>query len=161
MRIHLRGLPAICGRAILVAAALMVSPVLCAQSTPDLTKAGALIKAGKAAEALKLLAPHEDAQAGNTAFDYLHGVAALEAGDAARATVALERVLIVDPNHMGARVDLGRAYLALGDTARARNEFNIALLETSIVGCGLDGFVFLWWWWWGRWRRQHSGTTIY
>ena len=40
-----------------------------------------------------------------------------------------ERVLIVDPNHLGARVDLARAYFALGDSARARGEFRIALAQ--------------------------------
>ena len=66
---------------------------------PDLAQARELLRANQSATALKLLAPHEDAQAGNVAFDYLLGVAALETGDASRASIALERALIVNPNH--------------------------------------------------------------
>ena len=106
----------------------MASPWAYAQ-TPELEQARALLKAGKASEAVKVLAPLEDTRAGDTPFDYLYGVAALEAGDPAKASVSLERVLIVDPNDMGARVDLARAYFALGDTTRARTEFNIAMAQ--------------------------------
>ena len=96
---------------------------------PDLAQARELLRANQSATALKLLAPHEDAQAGNVAFDYLLGVAALETGDASRASIALERALIVNPNHAGARLDLARAYFALGDRERARSEFNAALAQ--------------------------------
>lgn len=120
-------------RTVLLASALFSPSALLAQTspgtTPDLAQAQALLKAAQAREALKLLAPFQDSHAGNPEFDYLHGLAALEAGDAAAATVALERVLIVDPNHLGARVDLARAYFALGDSARARGEFRIALAQ--------------------------------
>jgi hypothetical protein len=92
-----------------------------------------LLQSNQHAAALKLLAPHEDARAGNVEFDYLLGVAALETGDASRATVLLERALIVNPNHAGARLDLARAYFALGDRERARNEFNAALAQDPPV----------------------------
>ncbi len=85
------------------------------------------------AAALKLLAPYEDSQAGNVEFDYLLGVTALETGDASRATIVLERALIVNPNHAGARLDLARAYFALGDRERARTEFNAALVQDPPV----------------------------
>ena len=104
-----------------------------AQTTPDLAQARALLLAGQAGAALKLLAPHEDISAGILEFDYLFGVAALEAGDASKATIALERALIVNPNHAGARLDLARAYFALGDRGRARNEFNVALAQDPPV----------------------------
>ena len=100
-----------------------------AQGVPDLAQARELLRANQSVAALKLLAPHEDAQAGNVEFDYLLGVAALETGDASRATIALERALIVNPNHAGARLDLARAYFALGDRERARSEFNVALAQ--------------------------------
>ncbi len=100
-----------------------------AQSAPDLAQARSLLRSGQPAAALKLLEPHEDAHAGNLEFDYLLGVAALEAGRADKATIALERALIVNPNHAGARLDLARAYFALGDHGRARTEFNIALTQ--------------------------------
>ena len=103
------------------------------QTAPDLAQARGLLLAGQAGAALKLLAPHEDSSAGILEFDYLFGVAALEAGDASKATIALERALIVNPNHAGARLDLARAYFALGDRERARNEFNVALAQDPPV----------------------------
>jgi tetratricopeptide (TPR) repeat protein len=96
---------------------------------PDLEKAQALLKAGRAAEAFAYLEPFEDAQAGDPNFDYLFGVAALDAGNPSRATLALERVLAVQPSFVGARIDMARAYFALGDFARARDEFQAVLAQ--------------------------------
>jgi len=95
----------------------------------DLQKADALIKQGKAAEAYTLLEPFEFAQAGNIKFDYLLGIAALDSGKPDKATIAFERVLAVDPNFAGARIDMGRAYYQLGDYARAKAEFENALTQ--------------------------------
>jgi len=91
---------------------------------PDLGRAERLLGAGDADGAWKLLSPHELALAGDEAFDYLLGVAALETGRADLATLILERVLAVNPNHAAARLDMGRAYFALGDFERARTEFD-------------------------------------
>jgi tetratricopeptide (TPR) repeat protein len=93
----------------------------------DLEMARKLIVEGKPAEAYMLLEPFEFEQAGNTKFDYLLGLAALNSGQAAKASLILERVLAVDPLHAAARVDLGRAYYLLGDTEHARAEFTHAL----------------------------------
>jgi len=92
---------------------------------PDLARAKALIQDGKAEQAWSLLAPQEYEQAGNEQYDYLLGLAALESGHPARATLAFERVLAVDPNHAGARLDMARAYYALGDYQRARAELDV------------------------------------
>lgn len=89
----------------------------------DLELAQKLIVTGKPAEAYTLLEPYEFEQAGNTKFDYLLGLAALNSGQADKASMILERVLAVDPLHAAARVDLGRAYYLLGDTEHARAEF--------------------------------------
>lgn len=98
-----------------------------AQGAPDLAQADALIRAGKADEAWRLLSPHEFAQAGQESFDYLLGVAALDSGRADRATLIFERVLAVSPNHAAARLDMARGYFALGDYVRARTEFESVL----------------------------------
>ncbi len=98
-----------------------------AQGAPDLARAEGLIKAGKAGEAWTLLSPHEFARAGEEDFDYLLGVAALDSGRAAHATLIFERVLAVSPNHAAARLDMARGYFALGDLARARTEFESVL----------------------------------
>jgi tetratricopeptide (TPR) repeat protein len=92
----------------------------------DLELARKLIVEGKPAEAYVLLEPYEFEQAGNTKFDYLLGLAALNSGQADKASLVLERVLAVDPLHAAARVDLGRAYFLLGDSKRARAEFTRA-----------------------------------
>ncbi len=95
--------------------------------SPDLELAHKLIVEGKPAEAYALLEPYEFEQAGNTKFDYLLGVAALNSGQADKASLILERVLAVNPLHAAARLDLGRAYYLLGDFEHARTEFTRAL----------------------------------
>jgi outer membrane protein len=96
---------------------------------PDLAKAEALMKEGKAAEAYSLLEPFEYEQSGNVQFDYLLGIAALDSGKADKATIAFERVLAVDPNFAGARIDMARAYYQLGDITRAKTEFEAVLTQ--------------------------------
>ena len=98
-----------------------------AAADPVVEQAEALLKQNRAAEAYALLSPHEDAMAGDPSFDYVFGVAALDAGHPDKATLALERVLAVQPNFAGARLDMGRAYFNLGDYPRARAEFNTVL----------------------------------
>lgn len=92
-----------------------------------LKDAEVLVKSGKSAQAYTLLEQRESEGAGDERFDYLLGIAALDSGKADKATLALERVLIVNPNSAAARVDLARAYFQLGDTPRARAEFSTAL----------------------------------
>ncbi|HEY5994663.1 MAG TPA: tetratricopeptide repeat protein [Gallionellaceae bacterium] len=88
-----------------------------------------LMKAGKPADAYALLEPLEFEHAGEERFDYLLGVAALDSGKPDKATLAFERVLMVNPNSAGARLELARAYYQLGDTLRARTEFETVLKQ--------------------------------
>lgn len=83
-----------------------------------------MMKSGKPADAYSLLEPLEFERSGEVRFDYLLGIAALDSGKADKATLAFERVLAVDPNFAGARLDLARAYFQLGDLQRAETEFN-------------------------------------
>ena len=92
-----------------------------------LREADALIKAGKQADAYSLLEPKESDYSGEIDFDYLLGIAALDSGKPDRATIAFERVLILNPNFAGARLDLARAYLAMGSDDMAKAEFEIVL----------------------------------
>lgn len=94
-----------------------------AAAAPTLEEARGLLAAGRAAEAYERLVPEEFTRAGEVEFDYLFGLAALEAGRAGQATLAFERVLAVDPAYAAARLDMGRAYYALGDLDRAQQEF--------------------------------------
>lgn len=89
----------------------------------DINQAEQLVLQGRAAEALPLLLPHELNQAGDSHYDYLLGTAWLESNDPARASLTLERSLHRNPNHAGARLEMGRAYFAMGDYSRSRAEF--------------------------------------
>lgn len=86
-------------------------------------RATALLNQGNARAAYELLAPEEANRAGDVAYDFLLGLAALESGRNTSAVFAFERVLAVEPNHVRARAEIARAYLALGETGTARQEF--------------------------------------
>jgi len=88
-----------------------------------LREAETLMKAGKSAAAYNLLEPLEFDRSGEVRFDYLLGVAALDSGKPDKATLAFERVLAINPNFAGARLDMARAYFQLGDLPRAKTEF--------------------------------------
>lgn len=88
----------------------------------DLGQARELLAQRKAAEAWALLSADE-ASAGDPEYDYLLGLAALDSGRASDAVTALERLLAVNPSHNGARMELARAYFALGADGLAQREF--------------------------------------
>ena len=94
-----------------------------------LREADALLKSGKPVDAYNLLEPKEGDYSGEIAFDYMLGIAALDSGKPDRATIAFERVLAVNPNFAGARVDLARAYFAMGSDDLAKKEFETALAQ--------------------------------
>ncbi len=86
-------------------------------------RAKAMLEGGKGAEAFVLLEAAEPDRAGEVDYDFLLGLSALAAGQNTRAVFALERVLAIDPNHVRARTEIARAYMALGETKTARQEF--------------------------------------
>lgn len=94
-----------------------------------LRDADALIKSGKPGEAYSLLEPLDFERSGEVRFDYLIGIAALDSGKPDKATIAFERVLAVDPNFAGARLDMARAYYQLGDLSRAKTEFDLVMKQ--------------------------------
>lgn len=96
-----------------------------AAADTQMEQARALLREGKAAAAYALLEPQEFDRAGEVEYDTLLGVAALDGGKPDKATLAFERVLAVDPRAAGARLDMARAYFALGDLPRARQEFDL------------------------------------
>ncbi len=80
----------------------------------------ALAESGRGAQAYALLEPQEVQRAGDPDFDLVFGIAANQAGEHARAILALERVTLAQPANARARAELGRAMFAVGDSASAR-----------------------------------------
>ena len=92
-----------------------------------MAQAESLYKGGRYAEVYALLEPLEDRLAGDVKFDYLLARSALEIGQPSKASFIFERILAVEPGYVGVRLEMGRAYLALGDYARAKLEFETVL----------------------------------
>lgn len=88
-----------------------------------LDRAKRLLEQKQPSQAYALLLPLEPERAGDPAYDYLLGIAALDSGQRERAIFALERVLAVQPDNALARAEIARAYLAVGERDTARREF--------------------------------------
>ena len=114
-------------RTIVAALAWAFAANIWAADADIVNEAEALLRAGRHAEAFRLLEPLEDKLAGDLRYDYLLARAALESGNPSRATFIYERILAVEPNYVGVRLEMGRAYLALGDYARAKLEFETVI----------------------------------
>lgn len=126
-----------------------------AQQLPDLKAAEAALQQGRGAAAYRALEPFEAQYAGDAEFDYLFGIAALDAGLADKATLALERVVILKPSFLAARLDLARAYFALGDLDLARIEFETLRRENPppVALAAIESYLSM-----IAERRQASGT---
>ena len=99
--------------------------------------------AGKVA-AYEALAAQEGERAGDPAFDYQLGIAAIDAGRYGDAIIALQRVLAVQPGNAPARAELARAYAMAGDVDTAREEFATVVDDPSLpdpVRQRFTGFV--------------------
>ena len=113
-------------RAIGIALGLAVAnPAVAADA--DLARAGQLVQDGKYQEAYDLLAPFEAAAKGDAAFNALLGEAALRTNRPEAARKFFQRSLEASPSASEAHLGLGRAYLALGDYAAAKIEFETVL----------------------------------
>lgn len=88
-----------------------------------LKRAAELVRAKKPEEALKVLGPLEGRHSGNPDFDYVYGVASLDAGRPAEAVTYLRRATQNRSGFHVARAELGRALAAMGDLEGARREF--------------------------------------
>ena len=104
---------------------LLVACTLAAASFPTLALAlqdanvvvaEILIKKSDFKGAYKLLEPLESTRAGDSDYDYVFGIAAIESNNAERGATALERVLAKDGSHKNARAALDKAYAVLGKT---------------------------------------------
>ena len=91
-------------------------------------------EAGQSAteSAFQALNAQADARAGDPAFDYQLGIAALDAGRYGEAIIALQRVLAMRPNNSAARAELARAYALAGDIDTAREQFATVVDDPSL-----------------------------
>lgn len=128
-----------CVRAGLAAIGLVIATSAYSQSDDALTRARDLLAARQPAAAFVLLEPLESARAGQPAFDYLLGIAALDSGRTTRAIFALERVLESEPSNALARAELARAYLVAGESETARQELERARAGGGIPDAALAG----------------------
>ena len=90
-----------------------------------MAKAKLLLEGGKADQAWRDLNPLSTHFAGNSNFDYLLGIAALDSGRFAAAVLALERVVAQRPDNLRARAELGRALFALREFDAAKKELEV------------------------------------
>lgn len=109
-----------------VALALFLGASTAALAAADelIQRAQERLQTGNAEQAYALLADEEAEYAGNTEFDYWLGLAAVRAGKHGHATFALERVIAVNPNHAGARLELAAAYVALDQEEQAAHQLD-------------------------------------
>jgi tetratricopeptide (TPR) repeat protein len=101
----------------------------CAQAadTFDMEKLKQLFNTYQRQQAYDYASRYLGEMEGDGNFDYLYGVAAIDAGHASQGVFALERVLIQFPNDQVARLELARGYFILEEYARARQEFEKVL----------------------------------
>src|SRR5688572_23665435 len=120
---------------------VLFSSALAQDATLD--RARQLIDAKQGKAAYELLAPLEQQRAGNADYDYLLGLAAIDAQQYTRAVFALERVLAVRPDHPQARAEIARAYFLMGENKTARREFEQvkALKPPAEVSASIDRFL--------------------
>jgi len=117
----------------LAAAALAALTALSSASSAHAAVAGdplnelrRLVDGGQFEAAFKL-ADQQTALKGSPHFDFLLGVAAINSGNYPQGVLALERHLAVVPANDRARLELAKGYYELGDTLRARREFEFVL----------------------------------
>lgn len=113
--------------------AACAAAMACAAAAQTPGEIRALLERGDARAAYEL-ARQAPQRLGEPEFDFAFGVAAVNAGKAAEGVLALERYLLLHPDHEGARVELARGYFVLGDDARAREEFELALRRNPPPG---------------------------
>ncbi len=110
-----------------IAALALALPALAAQAQDALLdQARSLMERVQPRQAYELLEPSEGLRAHDAPYNYLLGIAALDAGETTRAIFALERAVDIRPDDNLARAELARAYLAAGETATARAELQAA-----------------------------------
>ncbi|MDH5229847.1 MAG: tetratricopeptide repeat protein [Gammaproteobacteria bacterium] len=92
-----------------------------------LIDAVAFMENGNSKKAYELLQKYEAELSGWWEYDYVLGIAALDSGKPNISVFALQRALFMNPELVGAHVDLGRAFYQLNEYESAKTQFNKAL----------------------------------
>lgn len=93
----------------------------------ELQVLGQLIQANQYQQAFAQGQPLVEAWTGEPIFDYWYGLAALNSGELEQARFAFERILIAQPNHHRARLELARLQMAQGQWVHANENFSFVL----------------------------------
>jgi outer membrane protein len=125
-RLHARCVSWVLALGLLAAAAAPAADAAFAGSAEE-SNAQQLARQRGADAVYRFLAPLESRFAGDADYDYALGTSALDSGNLSQAVFALQRAVAARPRFAGARMELARAYFALGDNESARREF--AVLE--------------------------------
>ena len=113
-----------------LAASLFVSSAsVIAEQKADLTDIRAAYVSGQYQQVYDLALPQLDVAEGDPEFDLYYGVAAVDSGHVNEGVFALERVLLVQPDNLRARLELARAYFLLREDSRAQQEFAEVLAQ--------------------------------
>ena len=135
----------------LVLAGLLAAQASVLAATVDLTRGRQLITDGRYQDAYELLQPFEADHKSDAAFNLLLGEAALRTQRAEQAKASFARSLALQPDSIEAHLGLGRAYLALGDYASAKIEFETVIrfddlppdlqLQAEIYAAAAQGYA--------------------
>jgi hypothetical protein len=116
-----------------------------ALASPALAQEAAQTPEAASAEArYAALSAEVQARAGDPAFDYQLGIAAIDTARYGEAIIALQRVLVRQPDNAAARAELARAYALAGDIDTAREQFATVVDDPSLpdpVRQRFTGFV--------------------
>lgn len=93
----------------------------------DLEAIKSLIQQQKFDQAYEQASAYLDEMAGDPTYDFYYGLVAIDSGHVNQGIFAFERILMLQPGHLRARLELGRAYFLLGEDARSRKEFQQVL----------------------------------
>ena len=126
--------------------------LLCAGQFALVSAAAANVQDGRGTQSasadtesvFEALYAQREARAGDPAFDYQLGIAALDAGRFGEAIIALQRVLALQPDNAAARAELARAYALAGDIDTAREQFATVVDDPTLpdpVRQRFTGFV--------------------
>ena len=116
----------LCGYSLCCTLRLMVSllicgcPALAQSSEPPLEQAASLLEGGNPNAALKLLLPYQASQEGLPRFDMLMARLYVTTGQLGQGLFALERILMLQPDHIGAQLLKAEIYVQSGDQDQAQ-----------------------------------------